>query len=213
MLSKSFVLFLVYAEWCGHCVRFLNITKEGNTVTYGEKSDWEKLKTKLSKEEGLIKEIGQNIELDYAKMESTDLEKEKDAITLESSSKPCKIDCKKASTKVIGYPTIMLLKEENGVFVPVDKILEEGRDEKSVKEYIIKCVKEECKITNIPTDETGDKSSMEIMQGGKINYRNKYKKYKLLYRNLLNKQKLVGGNNYKNKYLKYKKLYLQVINK
>jgi thiol-disulfide isomerase/thioredoxin len=206
MSDKNIILMLVYAKWCGHCVRYLETDESGT-------NKW----TKVCKELEKCSELhNDNINLDMIKLEEgqlkelANLEKEIDSTNknvsvikkiLEELKRDAvinyDIDYKALRDKVEFFPTLIALtKEQNGVFQPVKKIFN-GKKEvaEDLKQYILHC--RDC-----------DKSQ----EGGK--YKKKYKKYKELYRDLLNKQK--GGftnNDYKNKYLKYKKLYLNAINK
>lgn len=73
-----------------------------------------------------------------------------------------------------GWPTIVMLKK-NGDKYNILKQFEKSRnDMKNFEEFI-----EECKSSE--------------QKGGSINYRHKYKKYKVMYRELMQKYKQAGG--------------------
>ena len=225
MSETNTILMLVYAKWCGHCVRYLNL---GNDVN---KSKWVEICESLNKCEDL-----KNIKLKTIKLEETqlnelvnldkELSSKKDSNDLINMFNELKqtaditedIKYSDVLDNVRGFPTIMVLtKSENGLFKPVDKEFTGDRgDAKSLIKYIQECTgcdktieggsykKKYKKYKQLYTD-------LLNKQKGGADYENKYRKYKQLYTELLNKQK--GGANYENKYRKYKKIYLETLSK
>ena len=208
MAEKNVILMLVYAKWCGHCIRFLDL-KDG---AVGLNSKWIEICTGLKNCEELKKEVklttmhleeGQLEQLASLNKELTKSEESIDVLKKmfdnlkESSNITEDIDYNEVSKRVQGYPTIMaLVKSSDGVFKPSEK---KFNGDRSNAEDLIQYIKQ---CAGCDTKQEG---------GYKKKYKKKYKKYKKLYTSLLNKQK--GGGDYENKYKKYKKLYLEAISK
>ena len=203
MSETNVLLVLIYADWCGHCKKYLgkqepfidswsNVTKK--LKEYNEFNTEKINLDTLKLEDKLLKEI-LNLTNELAKNNSSnDLQNLYNQL-LKDTSINYNIDYSSLKDKVEGYPTLILLRKEGKKFVALTESFSGDRtNPESLKKYIINCCKNK-------------------QEGGKsINkYRNKYKKYKQMYRELLNKQN--GGGDYKTKYLKYKKLYLKTINK
>ena len=206
MAEKNVILMLVYAKWCGHCVRYLNLQNDGSI---GSNSKWIELCSELNNceelrnnnvnlktvhlEESQLKELAK-LDKELTKSENSETDLRNMFNQLKQSSKISEnIDFNEVSENVRGYPTVMaLIKSDNGVFKAAKKEFNGDRSNaKDLIKYIKQCAG--CDTTQ---------------EGG---YKKKYKKYKKLYTSLLNKQK--GGGDYENKYRKYKKLYLEAISK
>jgi len=171
MTDINTLLVLVYAKWCGHCIRYLNLDNKS------DKSLWKEI-CKILKS---CKELTESdIKLDTIDFEEKHLKSliNSDKKSLAEMGINYDIDFKKLNNVVEFYPTlIVLIKDNNGVFRQVNNIF--NNDKENAKELITYILDSKKQLKG------------DAIKGGAINldYRKKYKKYKKLYLELLNKKK------------------------
>ena len=167
MSNLNTILVLVYADWCGHCIKYKE--KQGNNP-----SQWETIK------EGLRNKDMGDIKLSILELEEKQLKKDKKlsdvSERINTAIKQELIDFKKIESCVEGFPTLLILNKQDGIFVPAKKSFNGNRTKlEDILNYIKEC-KQDC--NNTDNNQKG---------GRQPNYRNKYKKYKKLYIDLLQK--------------------------
>lgn len=86
-------------------------------------------------------------------------------------------DLNKFMSEGKGWPTIVMLKKHGDKYNILKQFQKSRSDIKEFKNFIEECT----------SNEKNDQ------KGGAINYRHKYKKYKVMYRELMRKYKQVGG--------------------
>jgi len=165
MSNLNTILVLVYADWCGHCIKYKE--KQGD-----KPSQWETIK------EGLRNKNMGDIKLSILELEEKQLKEDKElsdfSERINTAIKKQLIDFKKIESCVQGFPTLLVLNKQGDTFVPAKKSFNGNRIKlEDIIEYIKEC--------NNKVNQEGGKGSKYI------NYRNKYKKYKKLYIDLLQK--------------------------
>lgn len=168
MSNLNTILVLVYANWCSHCIKYKE--KQGNNP-----SQWEIIK------EGLRNKNMGDIKLSILELEEKQLKENTELSNVServnTAIKQELIDLKKIKSCVEGFPTLLVLNKQGDTFVPAKKSFNGNRTKlEDILNYIKKC-NQDC--NNTDNNQKG---------GRQPNYRNKYKKYKKLYIDLLQKK-------------------------
>jgi len=155
---------LYYANWCGHCIRF--------------KPTWEIIKTNMPTDKKLDK-----INLSFYECEDSHINNDAKAKDVEN-----------AGIKIKSYPTLIIKFDNEYIQFPSDK-----REYDLIQKFILCIVNKEKSEKCNELFNTNESSNDDNNQkGGKSNkdvdYRNKYKKYKHLYKEIL-----IKYSNLKNK--------------
>jgi thiol-disulfide isomerase/thioredoxin len=123
-------------------------------------------------------------EIDKNKVSWQKVKKECDIKTLQFEESELKnggkvdgVDLKDLHEYVNSWPTIVMLEKQGDKYKILKQFKGSRNNIKDIKEFITECT-EPFKIKQ---------------DGGSVNYRHKYKKYKVMYRDLLTKYKQIGG--------------------
>lgn len=165
MTDINTLLILVFANWCGHCIKYLNLDNSS------DKSLWKEICKDL-RESKEIKEDGINLDIiDFEESQIKTLLKS-DKKSLHEMGIKYNINFKDLNDKVEFFPTLIILtKDTNGKFKTVENIFNGNKENiKDIIKYI--------------------SNNKKYLKGGriKVDYRQKYKKYKKLYLDLINKK-------------------------
>jgi thiol-disulfide isomerase/thioredoxin len=207
---KDYLLVLIYANWCGHCKTYKQIDNNGD-------SEWGRVKKAVKKmfnDVGVYEIESEQIK-SFSELKDTYTNSETKELTIppEDFSAKCnnivnnKIKEFKEMIKTQnvnreelnylmdiynlfnktdiydllsfrGYPTLMIMKNINGIYEKYSMCNAPRDDGNAVCEFIKKCKSGENKQNKIDHLQRG---------GNKPNYRKKYRKYKTMYANLVEK--------------------------
>jgi hypothetical protein len=183
--DDNYCLVLCYAKWCGHCTSYY-IKKENGEEEKLEKKEIEHIK-KL-KDGAKLPEVKtwQEVRLyvdKVLKCNVTQFEDEADFQSSENKTEEGEFrnQFNLENMKPKGWPTIMMCKRENeNEQYKRFRIFEENRTSLAdIKKFVEDC------IEGKPEEKSEEESAKQT--GGSNNYRMKYKKYKLLYSELVDK--------------------------
>lgn len=161
--KDDLVLVLLYANWCGHCRNFYKKDSNGSPL---ELKDIKNTDEKDLTWQKVKKDCG----IKTMQFEEKELEKggNVEGIALD--------ELNKFMSEGKGWPTIVMLKKNGDKYNIVKQFEKSRNDMKNFEDFIEECA--------------GEKTEQK---GGSINYRHKYKKYKVMYRELMEKYKQAGG--------------------
>ena len=167
---EDFILVLCYANWCGHCKNFYHKDKDDKPLSLEEIKNtikglsWQQVKAKCS-----IKAT--QFEESELKGKVNIKEKQNDGVEVE------KINLKDLSSRVKGWPTILILKKDNsGQYVYHETYEGERKEMTQFEEFInkftqgnssVETKKEELKGGKRRTKKSSRKGSRKIQDGGK----------------------------------------------
>ena len=134
----DFILVLCYANWCGHCKRFYLKDKADKPLSLEEVKKLDSLSWQKVKADCGIKAT--QFEESELKGEINNEEKKQEGVIVED------FDLKDLSTRVKGWPTIVILKKDNSGKYIYHETFDGGRDKiDSFKKFIEVCTNDKMK--------------------------------------------------------------------
>ena len=169
MTDNNFCLVLCYAKWCGHCTRYYIKNEDGTEkeikISKDGPTTWQEVRDYVE----------EKLKCNVTQFEETELKENKNK------------DFNLESMIPEGWPTIMMCKRSNEKEKYEKYRLFKGdrTNLEDIRQFIKNCISGE--------EEKEEKEGKQT--GGSTDYRIKYKKYKQMYSDLVNKYNTLKNKN------------------